>query len=66
MVAKTSTALVTASIASWLISKEIYILDGEIFETLCFFGAYYIWYSQGKDAAAGYFRERKDVSFSLS
>lgn len=63
--AKTSTALVAGSIAAYLISKEIYILDGEIFEMACMFGAYAIWYVNGKNAAADYLNDRKSVS-SLS
>jgi F-type H+-transporting ATPase subunit b len=40
--AKASSALITGSVAAWLISNEIYILDGEVFEMACFFGAYAI------------------------
>ena len=59
--AKTSTALITGSIAAYLISKEIYILDGEIFEMACMFGAYAIWYVNGKEGAIEYFNGRKSV-----
>ena len=59
--AKTSWFLIGASIATWIISKEIYIVDGEFFEMVCIFGAYYIWYSNGKDAAMAYFKDRKDT-----
>lgn len=54
-------ALVAGSIATYLISKEIYILDGEIFEMACMFGAYAIWYVNGKNAAADYLNDRKSV-----
>jgi len=57
--AKTSSALITGSVAAWLISNEIYILDGEVFEMACFFGAYAIWYVNGKQGAKEYFNDRK-------
>jgi hypothetical protein len=59
--AKAGTFTLTASIAAYLISKEIYIVDAEFFELLCLFGAYYVWYSGGKDAAASYFAGRQKV-----
>jgi hypothetical protein len=58
---KSSSFLIGASVASWLISKEIYIVDAEFFEMICLFGAYYVWYSSGKGAAAQYFKEKQDV-----
>jgi len=57
--AKASSALITGSVAAWLISNEIYILDGEVFEMACFFGAYAIWYVNGKQGAKEYFNDRK-------
>jgi F-type H+-transporting ATPase subunit b len=65
MAAKASSALVTGSIAAWLISNEIYILDGEIFEMACFFGAYAIWYVNGKNSAIEYFNDRKSVNENI-
>lgn len=61
LAAKSSTVMITASIAAYLISKEIYIVDGEFFEMLCIFGAYYVWYTNGKSIAADYFKGRQDV-----
>ena len=61
---KSSSFLIGASVASWLISKEIYIVDAEFFEMICLFGAYYVWYSSGKGAAADYFKEKQDVFFN--
>ena len=63
--AKTSSILVTSSIAAFLLSKEIYVIDAEFFEMLCIFGAYYIWYKGGKESVGSYFKERKDVFFVL-
>ncbi|KAJ8331899.1 atp4 subunit B of the stator stalk of mitochondrial F1F0 ATP synthase [Batrachochytrium dendrobatidis] len=60
LVAKSSSVLVAASIAAFLISKEIYIVDAETIEMFCLFGAYYVWYSNGKDSALAYFQGRKD------
>jgi F-type H+-transporting ATPase subunit b len=60
LAAKSSTVMITASIASYLISKEIYIIDGEFFEMMCLFGAYYVWYSNGKTMAKDYFKGRQD------
>ena len=60
--AKTSTALIASSIAAYLISKEIYILDAEVFEVACMFGAYAIWYVNGKSSAIEYFTDRQNVS----
>ncbi|KAJ3271528.1 atp4 subunit B of the stator stalk of mitochondrial F1F0 ATP synthase [Terramyces sp. JEL0728] len=57
--AKSSTALITASIAAYLISKEIYIVDAEFLEMLCLFGAYGVWYAGVKDTATAYFEGRK-------
>lgn len=61
LAAKTGSVLVASSVAAFLISKEIYIVDMEFFEMLCIFGAYYLWY---RGAAAGfgeYLLERKEV-----
>jgi F-type H+-transporting ATPase subunit b len=60
--AKASSVLLASSIAAWLISKEIYVLDGEVFEAACIFGAYYIWYNGAKEGAVEYFNGRQDVS----
>ncbi|KAJ3049964.1 atp4 subunit B of the stator stalk of mitochondrial F1F0 ATP synthase [Rhizophlyctis rosea] len=56
---KSGTVLVVSSIAAYLISKEIYIIDAETFEMGCIFGAYYLWYNMGKESAAEYFKERR-------
>jgi F-type H+-transporting ATPase subunit b len=60
-VAKTSTILLSTSVAAWLVSKEIYVLDAEFFEMLCLFGAYYILWTGGKEGAIAYFEERRNV-----
>lgn len=65
LAAKSSSALIGASITAWLLSKEIYLIDAEFFEMLALFGAYYIVYTGGKDGAVAYFEERKNV-ISLS
>ena len=59
--AKSSSVLVTASVAAWLISKEIYLLDAEFFEMLSLFGAYYIMYAGGKDGAVAYLEGKRNV-----
>jgi hypothetical protein len=59
--AKASNVLLTASVAAFLVSKEIYLIDGEFFEMLCIFGAYYVWFSGGKDMAAAYFADKQKV-----
>jgi F-type H+-transporting ATPase subunit b len=61
LAAKSSTFMVGASIAAFLVSKEIYIVDAEFFEMLCLFGAYYVWYSNGKEVAAQYFKDKQQV-----
>ncbi|KAJ3041863.1 atp4 subunit B of the stator stalk of mitochondrial F1F0 ATP synthase [Rhizophlyctis rosea] len=58
-VAKSGSVLLISSIAAYLLSKEVYLFDAETFEMFAIFGAYYLWYSNGKDSAAEYFRERK-------
>ncbi|KAI9104786.1 hypothetical protein DFS34DRAFT_641943 [Phlyctochytrium arcticum] len=59
LVAKSGSVLGVASIAAFLISKEIYLVDAEIFEVACLFGAYYLWFSGGKDGAVEYFNDKK-------
>ncbi|KAJ3145093.1 atp4 subunit B of the stator stalk of mitochondrial F1F0 ATP synthase [Irineochytrium annulatum] len=59
--AKAGSVLLFSSIAAWLISKEIYIVDGEFFELGCLFGAYYIWWSGGKEGAKEYFEDRQST-----
>ncbi|KAJ3367168.1 atp4 subunit B of the stator stalk of mitochondrial F1F0 ATP synthase [Kappamyces sp. JEL0680] len=59
LAAKSSNVLLTASVAAFLVSKEIYLVDGEFFEMLCIFGAYYVWFSGGKDMAAAYFADKQ-------
>ncbi|KAI8819397.1 uncharacterized protein EV422DRAFT_111027 [Fimicolochytrium jonesii] len=61
LAAKSGSVLVTASIAAFLISKEVYLVDAEVFEMACIFGAYYIWYSNGKDGAIEYFNDKKNT-----
>ena len=61
MFEKSSGLMIAASIATYLISKEIYLIDGEAFEVLCIFGAYYVWYQGGKEMAKDYFKERQQV-----
>lgn len=58
---KSSAVLVSASVAAWLVSKELYLIDAEFFEMLCIFGAYYILWSGGKEGAIAYFEERKNT-----
>ncbi|KAI9205122.1 uncharacterized protein BJ171DRAFT_581329 [Polychytrium aggregatum] len=60
-VSKSGTVLLTASVAAWLVSKEIYIVDHEFFEMLCIFGAYGLWFQGGKDGAFEYFADRKNT-----
>ena len=62
MAQKAGSVLLTSSIATYLISKEIYVIDGEFFEVLALFGAYYLWYSGAKDGVVEYFNERQNVS----
>ncbi|KAJ3021133.1 atp4 subunit B of the stator stalk of mitochondrial F1F0 ATP synthase [Thoreauomyces humboldtii] len=59
LAAKSGSVLVTASVAAFLISKEIYLVDAEVFEMACIFGAYYLWFSGGKDGAVEYFNDKK-------
>ncbi|TPX34398.1 hypothetical protein SmJEL517_g02973 [Synchytrium microbalum] len=59
MVAKTGTVLLSAAVAAYMVSKEVYIVDAEFYEMLTIFGAYYIWYLGGRDGAIEYFNERK-------
>jgi F-type H+-transporting ATPase subunit b len=66
LAAKSSSILIGASIASYLVSKEIYVIDAEFFEMLCLFGAYGILYNGGKDAALAYFQGKRDVCESDS
>lgn len=61
MVQKSGSVLIASSLAAYIVSKEIYILDHEFFEMICIFGAYYIWFTGGKDAAANYFKERQST-----
>jgi F-type H+-transporting ATPase subunit b len=61
LAAKSSSALIGASIAAWLVSKELYVVDAEFFEMLSLFGAYYIVYTGGKEGAIAYFEDRKNV-----
>lgn len=55
---KAGSLLASASIAAYLISKEIYVFDAEVYEVFAIFGAYYIWYKGGKDSALAYFKDR--------
>lgn len=59
VVAKSGSILLTAAIAAYFVSKEVYIVDAEFYEMLAIFGAYYIWYLGGRDGAIDYFNERK-------
>lgn len=65
LAAKSGNVVLTASIAAFLISKEIYLIDGEFFEMLCIFGAYYVWFSGGKEAAAKYFADKQSVRLEI-
>ncbi|KAJ1547724.1 atp4 subunit B of the stator stalk of mitochondrial F1F0 ATP synthase [Cladochytrium tenue] len=58
---KASSVVLASSVAAWLISKEIYVIDGEFFEVLALFGAYYLWYIGGKDGVKEFFNERQDT-----
>ncbi|KAI8999262.1 hypothetical protein BC832DRAFT_571669 [Gaertneriomyces semiglobifer] len=59
--AKSGSVLVGASIAAYLISKEIYLIDAEVFEMACIFGAYYLWFSGAKDGAVEYFKDKRNT-----
>ncbi|KAJ3338496.1 atp4 subunit B of the stator stalk of mitochondrial F1F0 ATP synthase [Entophlyctis luteolus] len=61
LAAKAFSVLFSSSIAAYLISKEVYILDGEMFEVLTMFGAYYLWYQGGKEGFVEYFSERQNT-----
>ena len=61
LAAKASSFTIGSSVLALLISKEIYIVDAEFFELLCLFGAYYIWYSNGKEGAIQYFANKQKV-----
>jgi F-type H+-transporting ATPase subunit b len=65
LAAKSGNVVLSASIAAFLISKEIYLIDGEFFEMLCIFGAYYVWFSGGKEAAAKYFADKQSVRLEI-
>ncbi|RKO94063.1 ATPase, F0 complex, B chain/subunit B/MI25, partial [Blyttiomyces helicus] len=65
MATKSASVLVAASVATYVLSKEIYILDLETFEMGCIFGAWYIWYSQSKDSAVEWLRERRGTVLKL-
>ncbi|KAI8813981.1 hypothetical protein BJ742DRAFT_746713 [Cladochytrium replicatum] len=62
LAAKSSSVLLFSSIAAFLISKEIYVIDLEFFEMLCIFGAYYIWYSASKEGVKSWFTEKKETT----
>ncbi|KAI8900702.1 hypothetical protein BC833DRAFT_614290 [Globomyces pollinis-pini] len=55
LASKSSSVLIASSVAGYLISKEIYLLDAHFLEALCIFGAYYVWYSNMKGVANDYF-----------
>ncbi|KAJ3231632.1 atp4 subunit B of the stator stalk of mitochondrial F1F0 ATP synthase [Chytriomyces hyalinus] len=57
--AKATSVLLSSSVAAYLVSKEIYALDGEIFELAAIFGAYYMWYSGGKEGFVEYFSDKQ-------
>lgn len=57
---KTTSFLAAASVATYLISKEIYVLDLETIEMFCLFGAYYIWYNGAKPGALDFFKQKKE------
>ena len=66
MAAKASSFTIGTSVLALLISKEIYIVDAEFFELLCLFGAYYVWYSNGKEGAIQYFANKQKVSLLIA
>ncbi|KAI8621742.1 hypothetical protein BC830DRAFT_1092705 [Chytriomyces sp. MP71] len=59
--AKALSVLLSSSLAAYLVSKEIYVLDGEIFEVLTIFGAYYLWYAGGKEGFVEYFSDKQNT-----
>ncbi|KAJ3288970.1 atp4 subunit B of the stator stalk of mitochondrial F1F0 ATP synthase [Rhizoclosmatium sp. JEL0117] len=59
--AKAASVLLSSSIAAYLISKEIYVLDGEVFEVATIFGAYYLWYQGGKEGFVQYFTDKQNT-----
>ncbi|KAJ3025595.1 UNVERIFIED_CONTAM: atp4 subunit B of the stator stalk of mitochondrial F1F0 ATP synthase [Siphonaria sp. JEL0065] len=61
LASKAASVLLSSSIAAYLISKEIYILDGEVFEVLTIFGAYYLWYQGGKEGFVQYFSDKQNT-----
>jgi F-type H+-transporting ATPase subunit b len=58
---KSATFLATVSAATFLLTKEIYLIDAECFEMLAIFAAYTVWYKGGKDAAVSYLTDRKET-----
>jgi F-type H+-transporting ATPase subunit b len=63
---KSGSVLAISSIAAWLISKEIYLLDAEVFEVAVLFAAYYVYYVGGKEGAIEYFSDKQNVRFIYS
>ncbi|KAJ3001486.1 UNVERIFIED_CONTAM: atp4 subunit B of the stator stalk of mitochondrial F1F0 ATP synthase, partial [Siphonaria sp. JEL0065] len=61
LASKAASVLLSSSIAAYLISKEIYILDGEVFAVLTIFGAYYLWYQGGKEGFVQYFSDKQNT-----
>ncbi|KAJ1556168.1 atp4 subunit B of the stator stalk of mitochondrial F1F0 ATP synthase [Nowakowskiella sp. JEL0078] len=60
LAAKSGNVLLFSSIAAYIISKEVYVVDMEFFEALCIFGAFSVWYTGGKDLAISYIRDRRE------
>jgi hypothetical protein len=62
LTSKASSLLFGASIFAFLISKEIYILDHEVFETVAIFAAFYAYYTAGKGPVNAYCDEKRNVN----
>ncbi|KAJ1560537.1 atp4 subunit B of the stator stalk of mitochondrial F1F0 ATP synthase, partial [Nowakowskiella sp. JEL0078] len=60
LAAKSGNVLLFSSIAAYIISKEVYVVDMEFFEALCIFGAFSVWYTGGKDMAISYILDRRE------
>lgn len=64
-VTKAGSFTALASVATYLISKEWFVFNGEVWEALALFGAYYIWYSSSKEGASEWFREKRETFRSV-
>ncbi|KAJ3116891.1 atp4 subunit B of the stator stalk of mitochondrial F1F0 ATP synthase [Nowakowskiella sp. JEL0407] len=65
LAAKSGNVLLYSSIAAYIISKEVYVIDLEFFEAICLIGAFTVWYSAGKESAIAYINDRKQAIKSV-